>query len=222
MRRRARLKSLVPFAGTRNPLDVTGQFINDPSAVLPMFEALIADGGFPATICYVGSAGVVPRLMDSLAGSFETVAQRHPEHLLVLSMIAHAEVRKRYESLGYLVYEDATRAVAAVAALHRLALRFTPQHDDAYGTTLPTLDAPARAGSTLDEAASKRLLAAAGIAFLPERIAASAHDAIIAAHALGFPVAMKILSADIPHKSDIGGVALGVADESAAATAYAN
>lgn len=227
----ARLRALAPFASPRNPLDVTGQFINDASAVQPMFEALVREGGFPATVCYVGSAGVVPRLMDRLAGSFEAVARAHPEHLFLLSMIAAADVRRTYEAMGYLVFEDPTRAVNAVAALHRLGRAFgraaaasvegaSSEGDSAAGRACGIAAPPAPAGSVLDEAASKAVLAAAGVAFLPEVVARSAADAAAAAAHFATPVAMKVLSRDVPHKSDAGGVALGVQGEVDAVAAY--
>jgi acyl-CoA synthetase (NDP forming) len=204
-----RLRALVPFASLRNPLDVTGQFINDASAVRPMFEALVREGGFPATVCYVGSSGVIPALMQRLAEPFETVAREHPDHLFVLSMIAPAEVRRRYEELGYLVFEDPTRAVNAVASLCGLGAAFDGITPDEEASMAP-VPRPSTTGRALDEAASKSLLRDAGVAFLPEAIARTPAEAAAAAAGFGSPVAMKVLSRDVPHKSDAGGVALGV------------
>ncbi len=213
----ARLRALVPFASPRNPLDVTGQFINDATAVRPMFEALLREGGFPATVCYVGSAGVIPALMERLSASFDAVARAHPEHLFVLSMIARPEVRRRYEAMGYLVFEDPSRAVAAVGALERLSRALATR---AEPVVAPAASAPPAAGGVLDEAASKALLRAAGVAFLPETIARDAGEAAAAADAFGVPLALKVLSRDVPHKSDAGGVALGVQGAPAAAAAF--
>lgn len=216
----ARLRALVPFASPRNPLDVTGQFINDASAVQPMFEALLHDGGFPATVCYVGSAGVIPRLMDRLSASFESVARAHPDHLFLLSMVAPADVRRRYEAMGYLVFEDPTRAVNAVAALHRLGVAFGARDGADQASPAPSVPAPGVAGIVLDEAASKALLGAFGVTFLPEAVARTASDAAAAADACAGPVALKVLSEHVPHKSDAGGVVLGVQGGVEAAAAY--
>jgi hypothetical protein len=67
----------------------------------------------------------------------------------------------------------------------------------------------------IDEAMARRLLSEAGVPFAPERVARSAADAVDAAAALGFPVALKILSPDLAHKSDVGGVRLGLRDAAA-------
>jgi succinyl-CoA synthetase beta subunit len=72
----------------------------------------------------------------------------------------------------------------------------------------------------LNEAQSKRLLAAAGIPAAPERLASSREAAVEAATVIGFPIAMKIVSPDIPHKSEVGGVALDLRSAADVAMAY--
>lgn len=213
----AELKRLVPYASTRNPLDITGQVVNDTSAMQPAFEALLARGGFGAAVCYIGSAGLMANLMGSLADSFAAVARQFPDRLLILSMLCDAETRRRHEAMGYLVFENPTRAIAAVAVLHRLALAF--ERAEPALPALPPPAAPPPPGSVLDEAASKRLLAGA-VPVLPEAVATSPAEAAEAAERLGFPVVMKILSRDIQHKSDIGGVLIGIESRSDAAEAY--
>ena len=70
----------------------------------------------------------------------------------------------------------------------------------------------------LDQAAG--LLAACGLPVLPTRGAATAAQAAAAAEAVGFPVVLKARSGDVVHKSDVGGVALGLADSEAVRAAY--
>jgi acyl-CoA synthetase (NDP forming) len=71
----------------------------------------------------------------------------------------------------------------------------------------------------LDEHVAKNLLAAAGIPALPERVVRDADQARLAAAELGCPVALKILSPDIAHKTEIGGVVLNLPTPDAAASA---
>ena len=61
-------------------------------------------------------------------------------------------------------------------------------------------------GAPLTERDAKEFLAASGIAVTREQPAATADDAVAAARDIGFPVALKIESPDLPHKSDIGGL----------------
>jgi acetyltransferase len=72
----------------------------------------------------------------------------------------------------------------------------------------------------LDEVESKRLLEAYGIPTTPTRAATSATDARAAAEAIGFPVAVKLYSRTLTHKTDVGGVKLGLADGAAVERAF--
>jgi acetyltransferase len=79
----------------------------------------------------------------------------------------------------------------------------------------------AAAGRThLPEPEAAEVLRAYGLPVLPSRVATSADGAAASAGELGFPVAMKIVSPDIIHKSDAGGVILNVTDAGAARAAY--
>jgi acyl-CoA synthetase (NDP forming) len=65
------------------------------------------------------------------------------------------------------------------------------------------------------------VLAGAGIPVMSERLVTSADDAAAAANDIGYPVAMKIVSPDIAHKTEIGGVLLDVASADEARRGYA-
>ena len=65
-------------------------------------------------------------------------------------------------------------------------------------------------GAALDEVASKKLLRAYGIPVSREEVAQTAADAVRIARKIGFPVVAKVVSAEILHKSDIGGVVLNI------------
>jgi acetyltransferase len=73
----------------------------------------------------------------------------------------------------------------------------------------------ARGTTAVGEADAKAILAACGIPVVRTETVADASEAIAPAGAIGYPVALKILSPDIVHKSDVGGVALDLADEAA-------
>jgi acetyltransferase len=72
----------------------------------------------------------------------------------------------------------------------------------------------------MTEYASKRLLSAYGIPTVETRIAETADEAIAAAQEIGYPVAVKIHSTSITHKSDVGGVKLGLGTDEAVADAF--
>ena len=70
------------------------------------------------------------------------------------------------------------------------------------------------------ETEAEELFGGSGLPVPPFSLAASEAEAVAAARKLGFPVVLKIVSRDILHKSDAGGVKVGLADEAAVAAAY--
>jgi acyl-CoA synthetase (NDP forming) len=82
-------------------------------------------------------------------------------------------------------------------------------------------DFPPIPRAAIDETEAKGVLARAGIPVMSERLVASADEAATAAAELGFPVAMKIVSPDIAHKTEIGGVLLDVANADDVRRGYA-
>jgi acyl-CoA synthetase (NDP forming) len=87
---------------------------------------------------------------------------------------------------------------------------------------LDTAEPDAKPDAAWSEVQARNLLARAGIPLVPGELARSADEAVDAAQRLGMPVAMKICSAQITHKSDIGGVALGMRTPAEIREAYAS
>ncbi|MET0311240.1 MAG: acetate--CoA ligase family protein, partial [Burkholderiaceae bacterium] len=136
----------------------------------------------------------------------------------VLSATVSPERERAYSERGFVMIEDPVRATHAIAAMGRIGESFA-----AAGCTRPPEIPPspiALPHGNLSESAAKALLAASGIAVAPERACASAKEACDAAGALGFPVVMKILSPDIAHKTEIGGVLLDIRDAQAVDAAF--
>jgi acyl-CoA synthetase (NDP forming) len=212
----ARLKALLPFAAPHNPVDCTAQALNDISLVGTFTESMVADGGYGSVMAFFSQTGGAASIAPHLRTQLGAVKQRHPDRLYVLSVLAAPELVAGYEAEGFSVFPDPTRAVVAIHAMGKLGDAFARQ---------PLLPPPVVAPIVLparspDEAGAKRILAQAGIESAPEMSCTSADAAAEAAAALGFPVVMKILSPDILHKSDIGGVLLDVANTGAVRGGY--
>ncbi|MBP0495667.1 acetate--CoA ligase family protein [Pararoseomonas indoligenes] len=211
-----RLRALVPFSNPANPVDCTAQVFNDMSMVGAFARSMVEDGGYASLIAFFTSVGGSPALAPRLRAELNGVKQDHPDRLWVLSVLASPEGVRDYEADGYLVFPDPSRAVAALAAQGRFGEAFA--RPPRAPVPLPAVSLPATAP---DEAEAKRLLAAAGIAPVPEATAASAEEAVEAARSICFPVVMKLLSPDILHKSEVGGVLLNIADEEAVRAGHA-
>jgi acyl-CoA synthetase (NDP forming) len=212
----ARLKALVPFASPRNPVDCTAQAFNDMSVIGAFAESMVADGGYASVIAFFTQWGGSPALAPQLRAQLKQVLDRHPDRLFVLSILAPPARIAEWEADGFLVMEDPSRAVVALAAMGRFGDAFAAIA--APPAALPAVTLP---DAQPNEAEAKRILAAAGIPMAPERACATVEEAIAAARAIGFPIVAKILSPDIPHKSEIGGVLLGLGDEAALRAGFA-
>jgi acetate---CoA ligase (ADP-forming) len=79
---------------------------------------------------------------------------------------------------------------------------------------------PVTASGSWAETQARELLATAGVPVVPAELVQSADQAVAAARRLGLPAALKICSAQIAHKSDVGGVALGLRSEEEVRAAY--
>ena len=199
--------SWVPFAAPRNPVDVTAQALNDPTILDKGFDLLLGKEKFPAMVGFFTTWASSPQMAEPLFKSVSAAAARYPEAYFALSAIATPEMQRRYEAAGIGLYEDPWRAVESIAAAMRAAerLREAPLPVPPVPTNLPPLPKGAIA-----EHDAKRILAEAGVPVLPEVVATSAAEAEAAANRVGERLVLKIVSPQITHKTEVGGVMLDV------------
>ncbi len=199
--------SWVPFAAPRNPVDVTAQALNDPSILDKAFDLLFGKENFPAMLGFFTTWASSPQMAEPLFRAVSGAAARYPDRYFALSAIASPEMQRRYEAAGVGLFEDPWRAVASIAAAMRCAerLRAAPLPVPPVPQNLPPLPK-----GRIAEHDAKRILAAAGIPVLDERLVSDAGEAGAAAVELGGRLVLKIVSPDIPHKTELGGVMLDV------------
>lgn len=213
------LSRTMRFGAPGNPLDLTGQIIGDQELLGNVFTAIADAGEHDAVVVALPTWGefdsrrLTPAIVEATQGS------RIP--MIVTAWESHGltEWRDAYlRDSGVVAFSDAARGVRALALaaeLERVAA--PPPGRDAI--------APRPAGRVLgdesvrDEAGAKALLAEYGVPVSVERPALTRGDALTAAAALGYPVVVKGLCGGIQHKSDLGLVRTGVADDTGLAAA---
>lgn len=223
------LAAIMPAYGTvQNPLDVTGAAIIDPGIFTRSIEAMSAD----PSIGVVGVVNSIPWIdtgrpyggqmfVDAIgaglrAASCPTVyINQVMQPVTGYTRAAMERGGVRYVIPGLRQAVVALRNVAWWSEATRTAAAPTPP------APVP-VPAPGLRRGKWSEHAARALLAEAGIPVVPARLAGSADEAVKAAAEFpGGPLSVKIVSADILHKSDIGGVRLDVpADEDAVRAAY--
>ena len=216
---RARMLEVIPFGGVNNPVDFTGQALNDRTILDRCMELTVEEGGYHSHIIYVASLPASPFTRDLSLSVFRQLRERYPDELFLMTMIAPEDIRRLYEEMGYPCFEDHSLAVRAMAALRHFNRVFE------RGAPLPAASLPAGVlpvpGAMAGEQDARDFLASAGIPVVEGARAATADAAVEAWRGIGGPVVLKIDSPDITHKTEIGGVLLDLDDEDAVRRGYA-
>jgi acyl-CoA synthetase (NDP forming) len=202
-------------------VDLTAQMLTDPGMLARVLPALDADPGVDAIvfqIALLGAATDLARLVGDVAAvtrsTRKVVAVSCPQRPVVAA----------FRAGGVLAFDDASVALRSLACLAQATARRARWLDRATLEAPPPPPAPAvpagRAGEPfLNEWESQRLLAPFGLPLVDTVFVSAAAAAPAAAEQLGYPVVVKVCAAALPHKSDVGGVALGLADRAAVAEA---
>ena len=119
-----RMLELVPFAAARNPIDVTGQVLNDPTLLDQAIELAATNGDYGSVVSFQGSIGRNPALMEATRGAWIERKAANPETHFAVSGFCTEDYTRDLEAAGIPVYEEATHATRAIAALAGFARSF--------------------------------------------------------------------------------------------------
>jgi len=209
-----KLRALVPHCSPRNPIDMTGLVTTNHDIMEKTLDAVFEANAFDATLIFLGITGAAPSMARPLQQAIANAHARAPDQLVFVSVTCPPEMMREYDAKGMFAFEDPSRAVNALSALWRFHETF--DSDIAAPLALPAvepLELPE--DGKLNEAAAKALLAEHGVRSPREAVAKDAAEAARLAANIGFPVAVKVVSPDILHKTEVGGVALRLADAAA-------
>ncbi len=209
------LQAVLPFAVPANPFDTTAQVTSVPQGIERTVEAMLAEGGCDTVIAYLAHAGLSPQRFAGTEAALAGLARQYPQQQLMVVMLATPEVQQRLAAAGVVVFADASRAVRALGAAWSMRQRRATLH-----RVVPPAPAVTPLPEVATEAQAKACLAAAGLPVPVEQACATREAAVDAANAIGYPVVAKILSADITHKTEVGGVMLNLADAAAVGQAF--
>jgi acyl-CoA synthetase (NDP forming) len=214
-----KLKKLVPYATTRNPVDMATAGMRDMEMVAQVLDMLLEEGNYPSAFTYLSHNGLAPKRMEDLARHLSPVREKFSDRVLGIVANMLPEWRDRFQDQGILVYEEPARAIGAIAALWRLGRGFSEAGLREQPLSLPDAVHAPQVGQGGEQAA-KRVVASIGVSVVEDRLARSAAEAVSAARALATAVVLKIAAPEILHKSDIGGVLIGLKSEEEIASGY--
>ena len=217
----AALLTILPDSSAANPLDSGGQFLSKGPA--PLVEALgVFEADTRIGVLAIMAMPVLGARAETYTTAIEEAAVARAKPFVVIPYGAGeltAESFRRFRAAGLPVLEPPSGAVEGLSAWllsarpnRSAALRSHDHVDAGRATESRALIAQWRnAGhTTIPEYEAAPLFQLYDIALPRQRVVKSASDAISAAQELGDLVAMKVASPDIPHRSDVGGIALNV------------
>lgn len=188
----------------RNPIDVTLAGLQ-PDLLRGAIRALLASPSYDALAIIVGSSGLArPELM---ADAIQDCLPLSDKPVLAYVSPHAPQAASLLTQRGVPAFTAPESCTAAMQGLWRVGGWQAPQPQADLPAPVAIDDLPS---GSLDEAQAKQLFARFGIDCAREQVVATPQQAREAALALGDRVALKILSADITHKSDVGGVAVNL------------
>ncbi|HEX2940750.1 MAG TPA: acetate--CoA ligase family protein [Rhodopila sp.] len=211
------LRPVMPsYGASANPVDVTAQGSNTWPAMMTAMEILARSDEIDMLVLVTSLASATRAPLD--AARIRAVAESCGKPMTIWSYTAPSDFGRANAAGCGLFVNDDLRDVGL--SLARLA-----DYADAVARPLPEPFEPVSGRlypglpTVVPEYLAKQVLAA----WLPEpaeTLVQSAEEATTAAARLGFPVALKVQSPDLPHKTEVGGVRLHLADAKAVSAAY--
>jgi len=173
----AKFKELVPYAGVNNPLDVTGQIINEPDLFEKAMRLVLEEGSYDTVVGFQGAALTQPGAVQPSLEMWNTLRLAYPDKRFAVASLMPFEVQGLFEAQGIPAFREPTHATRAVAA----GAHFTRTFGRSF-TWQPDVPVAADPGAgPFTEAAALDLLGAAGVPTMPHRTAATPDEAASAA-----------------------------------------
>ena len=222
------LRTIVPaFGAARNPCDPTGQVLNIPESFTLCISALLEDPQYGAVVLPQSLSH--PEVTIERYAQIRALADKYGKPILIawLTEWLQGPGAELFESDDRLsLFRSMDRCFAALAAWHARADRPAADFDgtarlSSHGAKTRAEEILRSAHGALSDREAKRVLSEYGVPVVPDRLTGSADEAVAAAAGFGYPVALKIEAPAIAHKTEAGGVRLGLADEASVRSAYA-
>ncbi|MER7363178.1 acetate--CoA ligase family protein [Nonomuraea wenchangensis] len=219
----AKLAEIVPAFGTvQNPLDVTGYVLIDRTLLGRALEVVTADPGIDVVLLLSEPPKVAPPDPAPVFALYSASARRIAESPVPVVVVSNVLTdvtefgRRVQRETGYpYVAGGIEHGLQAIAA----AVRWSETREHALSRPVAAAPAsvpvPEGAAGVWAEHRAAALLAEAGLPVVPSALARTADEAVAAAESFGHPVVLKVAAEGLGHKSDIGGVRLGVPDAAA-------
>jgi Acyl-CoA synthetase (NDP forming) len=216
------IREVVPFMVGTNPLDTTAQIGVIPRGIPRLVEMVMQKTDYAAHFIYLAQIPCDPVRFVPMLEDLAAVRAQFDDRLMILVGPSDDEMRRLLETRNLVIFSDPTRAVRALGALCEIQRRrahMVAEQGAAECVTKRDFARP-RSLTGLNELEAKQLLKQYGLPVPTETLCTSADEAATAAEHIGYPVVAKIVSPDIQHKTEVGGVILNLADAQSVRAAF--
>jgi acetate---CoA ligase (ADP-forming) len=215
------LKRVLPaFAAPDNPLDVTAQLLQEPGLLGSAAKALLEDDCVGSLVISV-VPGTASQVIDKARAAVPFLRQMtKPVAFAVMGDDAPLPVEflKELRDANILLFRSPERALRAIARLTSYGRTLRRPRAHARPLNNPPVRLPAT--GTLAEYQAKTYLRAFGIRVPAGAVAKNPGEAHQIASRIGFPVVLKAQGSELTHKTDVGGVIVGIENEKALRQAW--
>jgi acyl-CoA synthetase (NDP forming) len=217
-----KLSQLLPSFGTpQNPLDTTGVIVDQPGLLGDCLEAVAGEGGYDALLINSDVPREPGPTTDERVARLAEVLRHVPVFSLLTSSSGldpapySRELMARHDLHWFTGLELAMRTLDNAIGYGLARGRLSAKGKGVSAEAVSRTASPLVEGWTgvMPELEAKRLLEEYGVIAPTERLARDAREAAAIAAEIGWPIALKVQSPDIAHRSDVGGVRLGLRSE---------
>jgi len=215
-------KILPAFSAINNPVDTTGQFLTMPGAIKRSIQVLARDDEIDVIVIFLA---LVWKQWEQLARDISDVVRETDKLVAICWASAPRPALDLLARRGVVVYTEPVRCIKSVSALlnygrmkKNLGAEVKKENDVRLESTsrkrvFDYLQKISQSGrGLLTENESKEILRAYDIPVTQEKVVESYEQALDFAEEIGWPVALKVSSVDIPHKSEAGALVLNIHD----------
>ena len=209
------------ITGDGNPFDAWGN--GDYAVNLPHAMSVVDRSERIGAVVYCadtsneGHVGHPGRVLENVKMLADAAKVSHKPYYLMSSRpgVMNAQQAKALREAGLVQIGGTRQGLGAIDRIGRYMMPQRPPRKPARrdGTQLADVLAGRTGGLTINEHESKRLLSAFGVPVTREHRVTTLEEATRAARELGYPIVLKALSDDIPHKTELGLVAIGLAND---------
>lgn len=211
------LHTILPIAGTHNPIDTTAQISYMPSLLEDFMDNVLGSGEYDAAVIFLSFAGLK---QDSIQARIDTLQRMKEKYAHIPQLpvtITNAASNAAFQQAGVVVLQDPTRAVIALKAL--MEFEHFVQTPVRVPETLWPVDV-SNVDAVLTEYGSKKFLQQFDLPITQESLATTEAELREQLQHYTYPVVLKGMSPQILHKTDKGLVCLNIQSEEEAVVAF--